>query len=98
MKQTNTDFIKAEMGRRGDSGARTAKMMGMSQPGWLKAMQRDIPFRIDNFVAYCNAAGYEVVVMPKEYVGMLNDRSVIVSDGQKEHVFDSSTTYTPTTP
>lgn len=79
MKQTSLEFISAEMERLGESGVKTAKKLNMSQPGFLKAMQNGVGFRIENFVAYCNASGYEVVVMPKEYVGILNDSATIIT-------------------
>ena len=80
MKQTSLEFINAEMERRGDSGVKTARLLGMSQPGYLKAVQNAIPFRINNFVRYCNAAGYDVAIIPKAYSGMMGDSVTILSD------------------
>ena len=81
MKQTSAEFINDEMNRRGDSGVRTAKNMGMSQPGYYKAMHKGVPLRIDNFAKYCNATGYELVVVPKRFMPILSDAFIVITDG-----------------
>ena len=80
MKMTGHEFIVTEQERCGDSDARTAQMLGMSQPGYYKAKKTNVSFKINDFVRYCHAAGYEVVVMPKEYVGILNDKATIIDE------------------
>lgn len=80
MKMTGHKFIVTEQEKRGDSEMRTAQMLGMSQPGYHKAKNTNVSFKIDNFVRYCRAAGYEVVVMPSEYVGILNDKVTIIDE------------------
>lgn len=80
MKMTGHEFIVTEQAKRGDSDVRTAQMLGMSQPGYSKAKKTNVSFRIDDFVRYCRAAGYEVVVMPKEYIGILNDIATVIDE------------------
>ena len=80
MKKSGLEFIITEQEKRGDSDMRTAKMLGMSQPGYTKGKRNGVAFRIDDFVRYCSAAGYAVVVMPKEYVGILNDSATVIGE------------------
>ena len=80
MKMTGHEFIVTEQAKRGDSDARTAQMLGMSQPGYSKGKKANVSFKIDDFVRYCSAAGYAVVVMPKEYTGILNDSATVIGE------------------
>lgn len=86
MKRTGFEFVMNERDKRGESDVRTAKLLGISQPGLFKARQSGISFRMDNFVKYCNATGYEVVVVPKQYVTMFSDEVTLICENQEEDV------------
>lgn len=80
MRMTASDFFEMEQTRRGDSEAKTARLLGMTQASYNEGRKKKSIVRCDKLIRYAQNTGYEVVIVPKEYVGLLSESIVVLEN------------------
>ena len=81
MRLSVLEYVLKKQGERGDSDTRTAKLLGVAQPSFHKFKQGGVSIRAEFLINYVHNTGYEVALIPKEHVGLLNDSVVLLDHG-----------------
>ena len=72
------EYIMKKQAERGDSDTGTAKLLGVAQPSFHKFKRGGVSIRAEHLIRYAQGIGCEVVIMPKEYIGVLRDDIAVI--------------------